>query len=51
MGRAGKEIATVRTGSAWPSEFNFNLIDRAKLLSYVMLASNDGFMERIDYAH
>jgi len=31
MGRAGKEIATVGTGSAWPSEFSFNLIDRAKI--------------------
>ena len=31
LGRAGKEIATVGTGSAWPSEFSFNLIDRAKI--------------------
>jgi hypothetical protein len=51
MGRAGKEIATVGTGSAWPSEINFNLIDRAKLLSYVMLASIDGFVVGIDNAH
>jgi hypothetical protein len=51
MGRAGKEIATVETGSAWPSQFSFNFIDRAKLLSCVMLASNDGFVERIDNAH
>ena len=51
MGRAGKEIATVGTGSAWPSKTSFNSIDRANLLSYVMLASNDGFVERIDNAH
>ena len=51
LGRVGKEITTLGTGSAWPSEFSFNLIDRAKLLSYVMLASNDGFVERIDNAH
>ena len=51
MGRAGKEIATVGTGSAWASKFSFNFIDRAKSLSCVMLAIIDGFMERIDNAH
>ncbi len=50
LGQAGKEIATVGTGSAWPSKFNYNLIDHAKLLSYVMLASIDGFVGRINYA-
>jgi len=51
LGRVGKEITTLGTGSAWPSEFSFNLIDRAKLLLYVMLAIIDGFVERIDNAH
>ena len=51
LGRAGKKIATLGTGSAWPSKINFNLIDRAKLLLYVMLAIIDGFVERIDNAH
>jgi hypothetical protein len=51
MGWAGKEIATLGTGSAWPSELSFNYIYRAKLLSYEMLASIDGFMERTDNAH
>ena len=51
LGLAGKEITTLGTGFAWPSEFSFNLIDCAKLLSYVMLASIDGFVERIDNAH
>ena len=51
LGLAGKKIATLGTGSAWPSKINFNLIDRAKLLSYVKLANNDGFVERIDNAH
>jgi hypothetical protein len=51
LGRAGKEIATLGTGSTWPSELNFNFIHRAKLLAYVMLASVDGFVWRIDNAH
>ena len=50
---AGPERRLQLLGQARPGrrKLIFNLIDRAKLLSYVMLASNDGFMERIDNAH
>ncbi len=48
---AGKDIATLGTGWTWPSEFSFNFIRRAKLLSYVMLASIDGFVGRIYNEH
>ena len=39
-------------GNSWDrlrlaAKFSFNLVDRAKLLSYAMLASIDGFVERI----
>jgi hypothetical protein len=39
-------------GNSWDrlrlaAKFSFNLVDRAKLHSYVMLASIDGFVERI----
>ena len=47
LGRAGKKIATLGTGSAWQSKVSFNLIDRAILLSYVMLASNDGLWKEL----
>ena len=51
LGLVGKEITTLGTSLAWPLEFSLNLIDRAKLLSYVMVASIGGFVERIDNAH
>jgi hypothetical protein len=37
-GRTGKEIATLETGSAWPFQFSFNLVD---CVLYVMLAATD----------